>query len=90
MGITVDKYLGIIANGITIANLSDPLKTHVLTSLDVITYKGLEVVRIRVSRQSQPSFLDDECYLRAASSTIKAACPQIAALSKLFSLKAVA
>jgi predicted HTH transcriptional regulator len=90
MRLTVDKYLGIIANGITNADLSDPLKTNVLTSLDVITYKGLEVVRIRVPRQSQPSFLDQECYLRVGSSTIKATGPQIAAVSKLFSLKAAA
>jgi predicted HTH transcriptional regulator len=88
IGITVDKYLGIIANGITAADLSDPLKTNVLTSLDVITYRGLEVDRIRVPRQSQPSFLDQECYLRVGSSTIKATGPQIAAVSKLFSLKA--
>jgi hypothetical protein len=90
MGITVDKYLGIIANHITTADLSEPLKTNVLTSLDVIVYKDLEIVRIRVPRQSQPAFLDQECYLRVGSSTIKATGPQIAAVSKLFSLKAVA
>jgi len=85
MGINVDRYLGIITNGITTADLTDPLKTNVLTSLDVITYKGLEVVRICIPRQSQPSFLDQECYLRVGSSTIKATAPQIAAVAKLFS-----
>ncbi len=90
MGIAIDKYLGVIANYITTADLSDPLKTNVLTSLDVIAYKGLEIVRIRVPRQSQPSFLGQECYLRVGSSTIKATGPQIAAVSKLFSLKAAA
>lgn len=90
MGVALDNYIGIIVKGITTAGLTDPLKTNVLTSLDVITYKGLEVVRIRVPRQSQPSFLDQDCYLRVGSSTIKATGPQIAAVSKLFSLKAVA
>jgi hypothetical protein len=88
--ITIDKYLGIIASGIANADLSDPLKTNILTSLDVITYKGLEVIRIRVPRQSQPSFLGQECFLRVGSSTIKATGPQIAAVSKLFSLRATA
>jgi hypothetical protein len=88
LGTSVDKYLGIIANGITMSDLTEPLKTNVLTSLDVIAYKGMEVVRIRIPRQSQPGFLDQDCYLRAGSSTMKATGPQIAAVSKLFSLKA--
>ena len=39
---------------------------------------------------SQPAFLDQDCYLRVGSSTMKATGPQIAAVSKLFSFKAAA
>jgi hypothetical protein len=47
----------------------------------------LQVVRIRIPRQMQPTFLGGECYLRIGSSTKKATGPQIAAASKLFSQK---
>jgi hypothetical protein len=67
--------------------LSDPLKTNLLTSLDLISYKGLQVIRVRVPRQTQLTFLGDECFLRIGSSTKKATGPQIAAASKLFSQK---
>jgi hypothetical protein len=70
------------------SDLTEPLKTNVLTTLDVVAYKGMEVVRIRILRQSQVGFLDQDCYLRVGSSTMKATGPQIAAVSKLFSLKA--
>ena len=89
LGIPMDKYMRLVEEGIGKSNLSEPLKTNVLTSLDLISYKGRQVVRIRVPRQSQPTFLGEECFLRAGSSTKKATGPQVAAISKLFSQKAV-
>ena len=61
--------------------------TNVLTSLDIISYKGLQVVRIRVPRQVQPTFLGNDCFLRVGTSTKRATGPQIAAVSKLFPTK---
>jgi predicted HTH transcriptional regulator len=74
----------ILQDGVERSQLSEPLKTNILTSLDLISYKGLQVVRIRIPRQTQPTFLGEECYLRIGSSTKKATGPQIAAASKLF------
>lgn len=87
MAISVDKYMRILQDGIERSQLSEPLKTNILTSLDLISYKGLQVVRIRIPRQTQPTFLGEECFLRIGSSTKKATGPQIAAASKLFSQK---
>jgi hypothetical protein len=84
LGLGIDKYMRLIEDGITKSDLSNPLKTNVLTSLDVVSYKGLDVVRIRIPRQAQPTFLGDECFLRSGSSTKRATGPQIAAISKLF------
>ena len=72
LGSSIDKYMRLIEDGISLSQLTDPLKTNVLTSLDTIAYKGLQVVRIRISRQTQLTFLGDDCFLRVGSSTKKA------------------
>jgi hypothetical protein len=64
LGFAVDKYMRLIEDGISQSQLTDPLKTNILTSLDTIAYKGLQVVRIRIPRQTQLTFLGDECFLR--------------------------
>ena len=84
MGITLDKYMRKIEDGVRQSNLSDPLKTQILSNLDVVTYKGLAVVRVRVPRQTQTSFVGDDCFIRIGSSTHKAKGPQIAAVSGSF------
>jgi hypothetical protein len=83
----IDKYMRLVEDGISGSGLSEPLKTNVLTSLDLISYKGLQVVRIRIPRQTQPTFLGDDCFIRVGSSTKKATGPQIGAVSKLFAAR---
>jgi Putative DNA-binding domain len=83
--IPLDKYMRLVEDTLTNSQLGEPLKTQVLTSMDLINYKGLAVVRIRVPRQSQLTFLGDECFLRLGSATRKATGPQIAAISRIFS-----
>lgn len=90
LNLPLDKYMRRVEDGIAQSKLSDPLKTNVLASLDLISYKGFDVIRIRVPRQAQPTFLGEECFLRVGSSTKKATGPEIAAISKLFSSKAAA
>jgi len=87
LGVAIDRYMRLLEEAISKSPLSDPLKTNLLTSLDLISYKGLQVIRARVPRQTQLTFLGDECFLRIGSSTKKATGPQIAAASKLFSQK---
>ena len=84
MGFALDKYMRLIEDSIRQSGLSDPLKTQVLSNLDVVTYKGLSVVRIRVPKQAQVSFVGDDCFVRIGSSTQKANGPQIAAVSAGF------
>jgi Putative DNA-binding domain len=87
LGLGIDKYMRLLEDGISKSPLTEPLKTNLLTSLDLISYKGLQVIRVRVPRQTQLTFLMDECFLRFGSSTMKATGPQIAAASKLFAQK---
>ena len=84
MGVALDRYMRSIEDGIRQSGLSDPLKTQVLSNLDVVTYKGLSVVRIRVPKQAQVSFVGDDCFVRIGSSTQKAKGPQIASVSASF------
>lgn len=84
LGIPLDRYMRLIEDGIRQSKLSEPLKTQVISGIDVIAYKSLSIVRIRIPRQTQISFVDDECFLRVGSSTHKAKGPQIAAISATF------
>jgi hypothetical protein len=84
LGIELDKYMRKIEDGIKNSGLSDPLKTHVLTALDLVIYKGLAVVRVRVPRQKQVNFVNDDCFIRIGSSNHKATGPQIAAVGSSF------
>lgn len=81
---TLDQYMRRIEDNIRQSPLTDPLKTQILSSLDIITYKDLSVIRIRVPRQAQISFVGDDCFIRLGSSTHMAKGPQIAAVSALF------
>jgi predicted HTH transcriptional regulator len=84
MGINMDSYQRMIEDVIRKSELTEPLKTMMATSIDIITYKGREVVRIRVPKQKVLSFVGNDAYLRIGSSTHKATGPQIAALSAKF------
>lgn len=84
MGAALDKYMRGVEDGIRQSSLTEPLKTQVLSNLDVVTFKGLSVVRIRVPKQVAPSFVGDDCFIRVGSSTHKAKGPQIAAVSAGF------
>jgi hypothetical protein len=87
LSLGLDKYMRIIEDAIQQSKITDPLKTQVAAALDVITYKGLSVVRIRVPRQTQASFVGDDCFIRIGSSTHKATGPQIAAVTSAFAKK---
>jgi hypothetical protein len=87
LGLAMDRYMRLIEDAIRQSALIEPLKTQVLTGLDVVAYKGLSIVRIRIPRQAQINFVGDECFVREGSSTQKAKGPQIAAVSATFSRK---
>lgn len=81
----LDQYLRRIIDTIRNSELSDPLKTSVLSSVDVITYKDRSVVRIRVPRQKNLSFVGDKTYLRSGNSLREATAKESVALGGLFS-----
>jgi len=84
LGVTLDKYVKILEDALVQSSLSEPLKTQVQTSLDVIDFKHFSIMRLRIPGQSSVSFLGDRCFFRSGSSTLEAKGPQIAALTKAF------
>lgn len=84
LSVPLDKYIKLFEDALSGAALSEPLKTQVRTALDVVSFKGMSILRVRIPKQTAPSFLGDECFFRAGSSTIRATGPQIAAITKQF------
>jgi hypothetical protein len=84
LSLPLDRYMRILEDAITNSELGEPLKTQVLASIDVVSYKGHSVVRIRVPKQTAQTFVGEECYLRSGSATKLASGPEIAAISRLF------
>jgi hypothetical protein len=85
LGRPLDRYMRILEDAISGSDLGEPLRTQVLASIDVVSYKGLSVVRFRVPQQREPTFVGDRCFIRVGSATKLASGPEIAAVSRLFS-----
>jgi hypothetical protein len=81
---TYDDYINKLLGKISSSELSDPLKSQVLSQFDVIDYKGMTIIRIRVPKQSELSFVGKESYTRENSKTLKLEGPKLIAASKLF------
>lgn len=85
LGKKLDDYLAIIVNSIRLSSIPEPLKTQVLTAIDVITFGGLTIVRLTIPEQKQPSFIDNKCFVRNSANTIELTdLQQIAAITQRF------
>ncbi len=83
-GIDMDTYINRIIASIKESDLSEPLMTQILSSIDLIDYKGYHVVRIRIPRQKELSFVGNSSYVRVGSNTVRLEGPQLLSISKLF------
>ena len=84
MNLTVAFYLGIIVNHIRKSKLSDPLRTQILTQIDIVNYKNYIVVRIKVPSQSRISDVNDEYYVREGNDTKKIDGKKLLSVNELF------
>lgn len=82
-----DNYINFLLGNIQKSNLSEPLKTQMLSQLDVVDYKGLMVIRLKVPSQKQLSFVGKDCFYRENSKTIKVEGQAILSLNEMFSGK---
>jgi hypothetical protein len=80
-----DDYINKILGEISSSALTDPLKSQILSQLDVIDYKGLTIIRLRVPAQTSLSFVGSNSYIRENSSTTKLDGPKLISANSLFS-----
>jgi hypothetical protein len=83
----IDNYIDYLLGNIQKSKLSDPLKTQLLSQLDIVDYKGFTVIRLKIPPQKELSFVGEDCFYREHSKTIKAEAKQVIALSELFKKK---
>lgn len=79
-----DNYINFLLGNIQKSNLTEPLKTQMLSQLDIVDYKGLMVIRLKIPSQKKLSFVGKDCFYRENSKTIKVEGQAILALNDLF------
>jgi hypothetical protein len=83
-GLDAEAYFQTWRDKIKSSKLSEELKLGVLSSLEMVEYKGKKLVLIPVSGQPSPSFLDGKMFLRSADETVEASAQQAIAVSQRF------
>ena len=86
LGITLEDYCRRIVSFIKTSTLSDALISSVLSNIDIIDYRSMSVIRIKVPSQTEISYYGDEVYERQYNNTVKVESPKaIMAIAKRFS-----
>lgn len=80
----LDDYINKLMGKISKSDLTEPLKSQVLSQLDVIDYKGMTIIRLRIPKQKELSFIGKSSYIRENSKTIELDGPKLISISKLF------
>ena len=66
------------------SDLSEFIRNQVLSQIDYVEYKSLSIVRIRIPKQKEVSFLGEKAFIRENSSTIEATGKKLLAINALF------
>ena len=81
---SIEQYVDKIVGSIRSSKLSDPLRTQILTQIDIINYKSYTAIRIKIPTQSRMSFVGDTAFAREGNETIEIKGPKLIAISDLF------
>lgn len=81
---SVDDYINKLLGRIEKSEISEPLKSQVLSQLDVIDYKNLTIIRLRIPKQKELSFVGKRSFIRENSKTIELEGRKLISISKLF------
>lgn len=65
-----DQYTKVFMDRIKNSGIDEPLKSQLLTQIDLIDYRGLSVMRIRVPRQNKLTFFEDKVFVRHNNDTV--------------------
>lgn len=81
---SLEDHVQTLVSAIRHSELTEPLKTQVLSKIDTITFKGHSVIRIVIPPQTDVSFVGKKAFTREDSSTVEAEGPKLLAVSKRF------
>ena len=84
MSVNQEQYLEKIMTFIRSSDLSEHLRNQVLSQIDYVEYKRLSIVRIRIPKQKEVSFLGEKAFIRENSSTIEVTSKKLLAINALF------
>lgn len=88
LDINIEQYSDILLNLIRNSELTNPLKTQVLSKFDAVqitkAHQRFSVIRITIPAQSGISYLEDDAFIRSGSSTKKATAKEIASIYEMF------
>lgn len=84
LGLSEEQYLEKIMGYVRSSQLTEPLKSQILSQTDYVEYKGLSVLRMRVPAQKEMSFVGDHVFVRENSSTVEATGKKLLAVNSLF------
>lgn len=84
LGQKLEEYVEKLVVSIRSSELSEPLKTLVLSHIDIIEYRGNTVIRILIPQQRAISFLGNEAFTRVNSQTTRVQGKSLLALQTLF------
>lgn len=80
----LETYVSRVLEFVKKSELTEPLMSGILSQIDLIDYKGLSVVRIRIPAQREVSFLGDLAFIREGSSTVEAKGKKLLAINSIF------
>lgn len=82
---SVDQYMRAFIDRIRNSEMDEPLKTQVMSQVDIIEYMGYSVVRIRVPKQDKLTFVGDKVFVRNNNDTKQLSNPkEILAMNEVF------
>lgn len=85
MRISLERYFQLWRERIDKSELSVPLKTDILSNLDLCEYKGFHILIVTVPSQKGVSLLNGKIYTRVGDQTIEASPENILGISSRFS-----
>lgn len=84
ISLDLEKYVEKIVRAFRASDLSEPLKSNVLSAIDTVEYHGKHILRLTVPGQKAASFVGDRAFIRENSSTIEVLGRKLAAVVGAF------
>ena len=81
----LDRYMKVFIENIRKSEIEEPLKSQLLSQIDVVSYKGYSIIRIRIPKQDKLTFIKDKVFIRHNNDTMQVKdVKEILALSQSF------